>query len=148
MGDTIWVDVQGRKKDELPRDNSIMLRLKSELDELSGRLSVPRLTQFYDDSELRAAYADLIEEPEGDSHVAKAAKKETATQFWFDPTPALTAVHQHIDHLERHPEELAFPGDRRRQHWRTTLLSELKDCESTLEKTASQDRLFRLLIVP
>ena len=31
MGNTIWVDVRGRKKDEIPRDNSIMLRPKSEL---------------------------------------------------------------------------------------------------------------------
>lgn len=146
MGDTIWVDVHGRKKDELPRDNSIMLRLKSELDELSDQLSVPRLSQFYDDSELRAAYADHIEGSEGDSCAAKAA--ETATEPWFDPTPALNAVRQLNDHLRRHPEELAFPEDRKRQHWRTTLLSELKDCESTLEKAASQGRRLRLLIVP
>jgi len=40
MGDTIWVDVQGRNKGDLPRDNSIMLRLKDELDRLADRLHV------------------------------------------------------------------------------------------------------------
>lgn len=144
MGDTIWVDVQGRRKDDLPRDNSIMLRLKAELDQLSDQLSVPRLSQFYDYSELQAAYADLIEQ----AKAVNPATTETAKESWFDPTPALSAIRKLNDHLERHSEELAFPEDRKRRHWRTILLSELKDCQSTLEKAASQGHRFRFLIMP
>ena len=58
MGDTIWVDVQGRAKDDLPHDNSIMLRLKNELDRLSDKLGVPKLSDFYDYSELAAQFAE------------------------------------------------------------------------------------------
>jgi hypothetical protein len=148
MGDTIWVDVQGRRKDDLPRDNSIMLRLKAELDQLSDELSVPRLTQFYDDSELRAAYADLMEQPAGDADAIKTTRMNNARESWFDPMPALRAVRNLHDHLEHDSEELAFPEDRRRRHWRTTILSELKDCQLTLEKAASEGCRFRFLIVP
>ena len=56
MGDTIWVDVRGRSKDELPHDNSIMLRLKGDLDRLSTKLKVPKLSDFYDYSALEAEY--------------------------------------------------------------------------------------------
>ncbi len=42
MGDTIWVDTQGRGKDELPSDNSIMLRFREELDNLSDKLRVSK----------------------------------------------------------------------------------------------------------
>ena len=148
MGDTIWVDVQGRRKDDLPRDNSIMLRLKAELDELSDKLGVSRLSQFYDDSELRATYADLIEEPQGDTHTTKDLETTTATAQWFDPTSALSAVRQLHDHLQRNSDALALPADRGRRHWRGTLLGELKNCELTLEKVAAQGRRFRFLIVP
>jgi hypothetical protein len=148
MGDTIWVDVQGRRKDDLPRDNSIMLRLKDELDQLSDELSVPRLTQFHDDSELRAAYADLMEQPAGDANAVQTNRTNNARESWFDPMPALRAVRKLHDHLEQASGELAFSEDRGRQHWRTTLLSELKNCQLTLEKAASEGRRFRFLIVP
>ena len=146
MGNTIWVDVQGRREDELPRDNSIMLRLKAELDRLSDELSVPKLSQFYDDSELRAAYGDLIEQPDEGANAAKAIRAPKAG--WFDPAPALSAVRKIQEYLGRHDEELAFAEDRRRRHWRATLLNELKDCQSTLEVALSRGRQFRFLIVP
>ena len=47
MGYAIWVDVQGRAEGDLPQDISIMLRLKHELDALSEKLRVPKLTDFY-----------------------------------------------------------------------------------------------------
>ena|SRR6185312_4950856 len=62
MGHTIWVDIQGREKDKVPDDNSIMLRLAEQLDRLADKLHVAKLTQFYDYSALEAEYADLFEE--------------------------------------------------------------------------------------
>ena len=64
MSDTIWVDVRGRSKDDVPQDNSIMLRLESQLDQLSTKLNVPKLSEFYDYSELESMYGDF--EGEGD----------------------------------------------------------------------------------
>jgi hypothetical protein len=67
MGDTLWVDVCGRSKDDYPQDNSIMLRMKDQLDHLCRKLNVAKLTDFYDWSELAAQYGDLdyAEESEG-----------------------------------------------------------------------------------
>jgi hypothetical protein len=59
MSDTIWVDVRGRSKDDVPQDNSIMLRLEIQLDQLSTKLNVPKLSEFYDYSELESMYGDF-----------------------------------------------------------------------------------------
>ncbi len=47
MGDTIWVDVEGRGPGELPADNSIILRLEKHLAKLSSKLNVSKLADFY-----------------------------------------------------------------------------------------------------
>jgi hypothetical protein len=148
VGDTIWVDVQGRSKGELPRDNSIMLRLKDELDSLSDRLQVSKLSQFYDYSELKAQFADFVERPDPSSSDADVVDGEVSTGDWFDPSPALTAVRTIRDHLQRHPENLAVPSNPRRRHWLPTLMEELKECQYTLEAAVSLGRQFRFLIVP
>lgn len=44
MGDTIWVDVQGRAEGDLPSDNSIMPRLDQQLDNTKG---FPVRQQYY-----------------------------------------------------------------------------------------------------
>jgi hypothetical protein len=138
MGDTIWVDMQGRSKEELPSDNSIMLQLKDDLDGLSDKLRVPKLSEFYDYSELEAQYADLAEESDPDE----------PRGTWFDPAPALSAVRAIHDHLTQHPEDLALANNPRRSHWPAYLMNELMNCQNTLDLALSRGRQFRFLIVP
>src|SRR6478672_6638147 len=97
MGDTIWVDVQGRAKDDLPQDNSIMLRLKDELDRLSDKLGVPKLSDFHDYSALAAQFAEEMDDG------VEADDKARPGEMWFDPTQALTAVRAIHNHLTQKP---------------------------------------------
>jgi hypothetical protein len=148
MGHTIWVDVRGRSKDDVPRDNSIMLRLESQLDRLSARLCVPKLSEFYDYSELESAYGDFdgeADEPEDEGLSAEASQD---AGLWFDPSPALMTVRAIYDHLIQHPEDLGFEADPPRMHWSGHLMEDLKHCQSVLETAASRGQEFRFLIVP
>ena len=146
MGHTIWVDVQGRGKGELPRDNSIMLRLKDELDRLADKLQVAKLSQFYDYSVLEEEYADVAEEA-GLMDAVKATSSGKHGGAWFEAGPALAAVRTIHDHLLQHPEDLGFKADRGRSHWPDHLMDELKSCRATLEAALSGGRKFRFLIV-
>jgi|SRR6185437_8205864 hypothetical protein len=145
MGHTIWVDIQGREKDKVPDDNSIMLRLAEQLDRLADKLHVAKLTQFYDYSALEAEYADLFEEqiPPGKGNYPH-GKTGGA---WFDPQDALMSVRTFCDHLTQYPEDLGFVPAAGQRHWPATLIQELKGCQAMLEDAAARRRRFRLLIV-
>jgi hypothetical protein len=112
-----------------------MLRLQEPLDDLCTKLGVPKLSDFYDHSELEAMYGDSDEggEEPGDT--------------WYDPSPALTAVLTIRDHLAQHPEELALSADPSRKHWPSALMDELEHCRSVLQEAASRGERFRFLIV-
>jgi hypothetical protein len=138
MGNTIWVDVEGRAKDEVPRDNSIMLNLDEQLARLSDKLGVAKLGAFFDYSVLAEAYAEEADE--------EAAEGVAAT--WFDPALALSAVRALRRHLSERPGDLGFVPSRSQQHWPDALMKELAHCEEVLERAASQGRKFRFLIVP
>ena len=142
MGDTIWVDVQGRAKDDLPSDSSLMLRLEKQLVRLSKKLNVAKLTDYYDYSELEGYYADLIDEPGADEVDDDDAEGEIPDDSqskgaWFGPRPALAAVRAIRAHLARHPDD----------HWPAGLLEELEECQRVLERAVSSGHPFRFLIV-
>jgi hypothetical protein len=124
MGDTIWVDVEGRASGELSADNSIILGLEKQLAKLSSSLNVPKLTDFY-------------------AHERGWLQKRR----WFDPAMALTAVQSIYDHLERSPNDLGFEPDASRQHWPELLMKELLECRRALEAAAAGGKKFRFLIV-
>jgi hypothetical protein len=149
MGYAIWVDVQGRAEDDLPQDIAIMLLLKRELDALSEKLRVPRLTEFYDYSALEEAYAGLMDEDEAveDSDSGEASGGGQSKGSWFDPAPALAAVRALHDHLVEHPGDLPFKPDASRRHWPADLMKELQHCQAVLEEAASRGRQFRFLIM-
>ncbi len=87
MGNTIWVDVEGRPDDDVPPDHSIMLRLMDELDELSDRLKVAKLSEFVDYSVIEAEYADELEGLE-----RPLDDENYPCDRWFDPGRPLEAV--------------------------------------------------------
>ena len=147
MGDTIWVDVEGRAEDELPSDNSIMLRLEKQLDRLAAKLGVPGLKTFYDYSELEAEFADLEEDAHPDES-AEVADQTASRGTWFDPAAALTSVAAIREHLARHPADLGFKPDAPRSHWPADLTEELEHVRSVLEDAAARGKKFRFLIVP
>jgi hypothetical protein len=148
MGHTIWVDVRGRAKDDPLQDNSIMLRLQSQLDDLSTKLNVVKLSEFYDYSELETTYGDFDcegDETEDGNLTVEDGQDEGA---WFNPGPALTAVRAIHDHLVKHPEELGFEADPSQSHWPGDLMEELAYCQSVLEEAAKRRQEFRFLVVP
>ncbi len=136
MGHTIWVDSQGRSEGEACQDNSIMLNLQDPLDALCTHLGIPKLSDFYDYSELEAMYGESDDEDEEPKNA------------WFEPGPALAAVQTIRDYLVQHPEQLDCGADPARKHWPSELLDELEHCRSVLQEAASRGRLFRFLIVP
>jgi hypothetical protein len=83
VGNTIWVDVEGRPEANLPPDNSIMLRLMDQLDGLADRLKVAKLSEFFDYIVVEAEYADL--EASSDAEC-------DSSGTWFDTKRALDAV--------------------------------------------------------
>jgi hypothetical protein len=152
MGDTIWVDVQGRAETDSPADNSIMLRLGEHLDKLSAKLGVPKLTEFYDYSALEDEFAELIEsgrsgEEDDTNLVADSVDTSQQAGTWFDPAAALEAVRTIQHRLEQHPEELNFKPDASRSHWPTDLMQELERVQAALEDAVSRSKKFRFLIV-
>jgi hypothetical protein len=124
MGDTIWVDVDGRGSDELPADNSIVLRLEKNLATRSWRLGVPKLVDFH-------AYESGWFQK----------------RRWFDPAKALTTVNALHNHLKQSPSDLGFEPTASRKHWPEALLKELAECRRFLEDAVTKGRRFRFLIV-
>jgi len=134
MGHTIWVDVRGRSEDVVPRDNSILLRLEGQVDRLSTRLGVPRLSEFYDYSELESVYGDIDGEDDGLEDEYLSAKTSQDAGLWFDPSPALTTARAIYDHLIQHPEDLGFEPDPPRMQWPGQLMEELRHCRTVLQE--------------
>lgn len=145
MGHTIWVDVQGRSED--PMDSSIMLQLQKQLERVSKKLKVPKLSDFYDYSELEAEYGGLEDDDNGEGDDAASSDGDPKGS-WFDPAPALSAVRAIHGHLSQHPEDLGLKPDPSRAHWPTDLMEELKQCQATLQDAVSRGVKFRFLIVP
>ena len=142
MGNTIWVDVRGRKKKEPLRDNSIMLNLEKQLDGLAPKLNVAKPSEFFDYSELISQFEDEFDED------TLAAVNETTRESWFHPASALASVRALRSHLEHHFEDLGFKPDKSRSHWPASLMEDLRHCEEVLEMAATSGREFRFLIVP
>lgn len=148
MGHTIWVDVQGRAKNDLPCDNSIMLRLKDQLDGLSEKLRVAKLSDFYDYSALDEQYGEFAEDASAADGPGEAAEGTQSKGSWFHPAQALVAVRAIREHLTRHPEDLGLKVDAARRHWPDNVMEELQRCQAVLEDAAARGRQVRFLIVP
>jgi hypothetical protein len=131
MGQTIWVDTEGRAKEDLPADNSIMLRLDKQLAALAATLRVAKLNDFFDHSVLAKEF--------GDNSVAES---------WFDAATPLATVNALREHLSAHPKALNFTPSRSQQHWPEALMKELIHCEEALRAAMEKGARVRLLIVP
>lgn len=143
VGNTIWVDVEGRSKDDLPPDNSITLRLIKQLDELSDRLKIAKLSEYFDYSVFEAEFAEDRVELERSSD-----DENQPSAMWFDPGRLREAVRAIHDQLSADFTALRWAPDRSRDHWPAALLRELERCGVVLEKAQASRQKCRLLIVP
>jgi hypothetical protein len=148
MGHTIWVEARGRALTETGDDSSTMLRLIDQLDGLSTKLQVPKLSGFLDYSALNRAYADF--DPEGADEDADepSLEQKQAQGEWFDSSTGLAAFRALRQHLAEHFDDLGFKPDASTDHWPAQLMDELNSCESIIEQASAQGRQFRLTIVP
>jgi hypothetical protein len=157
MGHTIWVEVHGRPLKDTADDSGIMHRLMDNLDALAGKLSVRKLSDFYDYSELEEAYGEFDEEGDADSDdsggeeerdTEPSLEERQAKGEWFDSTEGLKAVRALRQHLSERFEDLGFTPDSSTDHWPKRLMDELRTSQAILEEAAAKGRRFRLLIVP
>ena len=139
MSDTIWLEVSdGREKSGGERDNSIMLKLTSELDTLAERLGVSKLSTFYDSTALADAYAGEFEDVE----------VPQVESVWFDAGPGRGAVEAILAELRSNAAAIRYPSDPSRGHWPDALLDELQYCHASLAQAEQRGLRFHFLIVP
>ena len=150
MGATIWADVEGRGAQDLPSDNSLMLILSEQLDGLSEKLGLPKLTTFHDYSDMEAEAEGLLGDEEDSSQDGALGETSDAVAprgAWFEPAGALSAVRAIRQHLAKHPEDLRFTPDPSSAHWPALLMEELEHVQSVLERAAAGGHKFRFLAV-
>ena len=139
MGDTIWLEVHdGRDKTGGDRDYSIMLRLADDLDALAGKLGVPKLSSFYDNSALAEAYADEM----------AGADMPPVEPAWFEASAGRQALDAIIRALRENPAAVQMAADPSRGHWPAMLLGELEACHASLVEAEQRGHRFHFLIVP
>lgn len=161
MGNTIWVDVQGRDPQDLPSDQSLLLRAETELALLSAHLGVPSLSTFYDYSGLGDFDEDFDtddfdedgEADDGGDDPADGEDTESSDAAWFDAAPALEAVTRLRQHLAEHQNDaadwkrLSLKVKAGRCPWPDGLLDELAEAQAILADALARKRRFRFLIV-
>jgi hypothetical protein len=141
MGDTIWLDVEGRSESEELRDCTIMLRMTENLDNVSQKLGIASIAEFFDYSALEENYAEFLPEPE-----AQACEKPSGK--WFDAGAVMAVIRPLRAHLQSKPSDLAFVSNDANAHWMEHLMDELRYCEDALEDAASHGKRVRFLLVP
>jgi len=175
MGNTIWVQVQGRPTKETASDHSIMCHLMDNLDALAEKLRVRKLSEFYDYSAIEAEFADFDEdsddsddeadediddedseelgeddneEEEDEEDEGQRLKERDSKGDWFDSVEGLKSIKAMRLHLEEQFDDLGFVADRGRAHWPAAIMEELRASEKVVEAAAANRQRFRLLIVP
>jgi hypothetical protein len=158
MGDTIWVEIDGRPLEETGTDLSFLLRAIESLDELAVRLGVAKPGGFLDYTELEREAESIINPPEDvdeameevDEAPESVARRE-AVGAWFDAPAGLATVRALRRHLEAHPNaaRIDLPGsDEDKERYRSELMEDLRTCERLVGEAAAEGRRFRLLVVP
>ncbi len=131
MGATLWMQLtDGVTVIGGDRDNSIMLRLASELDAVAARLGVRRLSAFHDMT--------------GVSFIARILQRRGA---WFNIEEGRRTFGSVLVELRERPESLGFVPDRSRAHWPSALIDELEYCLSMLNNAAPEQKQFRIRVV-
>lgn len=152
MGMTLWIHtLEGRTMSKQSADHSAMYRLTDQLDAIADSLGVSRLSDFFDDTELRQEalrMGDESDSSEGDDDVEdEPLDPETGWAYgiddmkWFDVEKGLAT----LEALRKH---VASPESRIRGASAKPLLEELEDCISVLRSASVTEARFNLAVVP
>jgi len=162
MGDTIWIEAQGRAGRETHNDMSVLLRLDKYLDVLAEKLGVAKLTEFYDYGAMADDFDDddadggkdddEIDESDGDEEDDDSEEEERddvqlTGRVWFDSAKGLETVKTLREHLEKDFDALNWKPDESRRHFPRSLLEDLQFCQTILDEAVANGRKFHLLIV-
>jgi hypothetical protein len=128
VGNTIWIDVQGRSGAETHEDLAILHALSTPLDALATALGVTAPSAFYD-------YAALL------------PVEDDARPSWFDATRGLESMAALQKALGEDFRRLCWTPDASQEHWKESLMNELSFCERILAEASRDARPFRLMIV-
>ncbi len=163
MGSAVWIEIYHRPLKETADDCCKMVRLSKQLDNLAARLGVPKLSTFFDysemarvaDAEMRALEmdgdtGDKMDEEDSCDVTAESLSQREATGEWFDSARGLMTIRALLQHLAKHADAVALPTDSVEDfnRYRKEMLEEFQLCERHLKEAESCGKQFRLLIVP
>lgn len=140
MGMTTWVMIRdGAERYSNEEDHSAMLALREELDSVAKILSVQKLSDFYDYTELNFSYRPIDELEES---LEETWNNDDAQ--WFSPQAGMATLRAILNFLAQTPQGL----DLSQTHWTIDcLVDELQDCNTELMQAVEQGYLFHLCIV-
>lgn len=134
MSDTIWV----RRKSKVGTDDSVddydhslFCEHAEELDDLAESLSVAKLSDYFDTTDLQF---NMSEEDLPESWIVE-------NEQWFEPADALIALNKIIESLKS-GEIKWIERDAKEE-----LLEELEDCEAKVAEAKDENDLFHFCIV-
>ena len=136
MGNTIWIEAEGRAGAETHSDMGKLLRLEPQLDALATRLGVQKLSEFYD-------YRPLLE-----ANQSEESPDPLPEISWFNSAGGLESVRALRACLEKNFSELRWSAGKGDAHWQNDLIDELRSCEAVLVEALRAGQKFRLMIVP
>jgi hypothetical protein len=133
VGNTIWIEVQGRPVEGTHHDMNVLNALSKPLGVLARKLGVNAPSDFLDYTELLAAYDESDDELPGPA--------------WFDSGKGLETFRALRISLENDFGALEWKPEESQQHYPQRLLDHLRFCESILEEAVANAEKFRLLVV-
>jgi len=163
MGSAIWIEVRGRPFKETADDCCKMDRLADELDDVATRLGVPKLSSFFDWTEMtraadaETAYCELRDglreeepEPEFRDITGEPLAIREKTGEWFDSGQGLRTIQAVRTDLNQHANAVPLPTHSPEdfERYRRELLEEFQLCERFLVEAVASGQQFRLVIVP
>ncbi len=134
MSETIWV----RRKSKVGTDesgddydHSLFSQYAEELDSLADLLSVPKLSDFFDTTDLQFNLAD---EDLPESWIIE-------NEEWYEPSAALPSLHKVIENLKT--KEVSWI----KGNTKSELVEELEDCEAKVTAAELENDQFHFCIV-
>jgi hypothetical protein len=147
MGMTIWVNIRnGATRHSNEEDHSLMFALREQLDSIATDLGVQKLSDFFDDTELKFSYGPIDDFAETEESSEESWNNDDAR--WFSPQAGMATLNAILDYLERSPSEL----DLSKQPWNIArlperLIEELQDCKTELMQAMEKGHLFHFCIL-
>ena len=143
MGMTLWMQtLDGRNMSEDSDDYSLMHDMAETLDELCEKLDVPKLTSFFDMTDL-----ELNTDDDYDGDEEAEVDEETGLAYgiddmaWFDAATGLVTLQALRDEVE------GAWGEELDEDSREILLEELEGCIDILTDLPSESGKFHLAVI-